>query len=102
MAVDIGQSKVPAGRSERQFFMIESEQLQNSGVQIVNMHGLFRGFKTKVIGGPMDISAPGAPARQPDRKPIMIMVATVDLPGIGAGRGQFHRRRPAEFSPPND
>jgi hypothetical protein len=41
-AVDIGQSEIAALEAERQPRVIEAQQVQNRGVQIVHVHG-FRG-----------------------------------------------------------
>ena len=82
--------------------MIESQQAQNGGVQIVDMHFVLGGGETKFIRRAVDVAAAHAAARQPHAEAVMIMVASIDLAGIGAGFGQLDRRSPPELATSND
>ena len=58
IAVHVGQPKVAAGVVERQPFVIESQQVQNRGVPVVNVHRVFYRLISEVVGRTVDVSAP--------------------------------------------
>lgn len=83
----VSEPKITPGVAEGEFLMIETQQPEDGGVQVMNVDLIFDGLETKFIGCAVDVAAPHAAARQPHAEPIVIMVAAIDLPGVGAGLG---------------
>ena len=61
----IRQSIVAATVTPRQSFVIDSHQVQNRGVKIMDMHGLFHSPDAMFVRGAMDMTAPHAGSGQP-------------------------------------
>ena len=80
--MDVGETEVAAGVAESELLVIETEQSQNSRVQIVDVHRLFLGGETELVRRPVNRAALHAAARQPDGEPVVVMVAAVLLAGI--------------------
>ena len=62
----IGESIVAALKPEGQTSVIHSQQVQQGGVEVVHMDGIFGDIKSEFIGLPMDMPRPYATASQPD------------------------------------
>jgi len=73
--------------AESQFCVIEAEQLQQGRMEIMDVDRIFDRLESKIIGRAVNISATDAATRQPHRETVMIMIATIDLPGVCAGSG---------------
>ena len=73
--------------------MIESQQVQDGGVHIVNMHAILDGVIAEFIGCAVDEPRLNPAARHPHRIAVGIVVATVS---------GLRNRRAAEFSTPNN
>lgn len=73
--------------------MVESEEVENSGPEIVNSAGIFGGVIAEFVGGAVDMAAFDATAGHPDGKAVRVVVAAV----IALGEGSA-----AEFSSPDD
>ena len=102
IAVDVGQAEIPPGVAEGELLVIEAQQVQHRGVQVVNVDVFSDRMKAEFVGGAVDVAALDAAAGQPHREAVMVVVAAVDLARVRAGRGQFHRRRAAKFAAPDD
>src|SRR5262245_9343906 len=93
VAFDIRQSEIAAGIAVSQAFVIESEEMQYRRVQVVNVDFVLGG-KIAVVVGASPAQAPfDAPAGQPHREPLRIVIATI---------GALGGRRAAEFTSPPD
>src|SRR5262245_48969396 len=101
VAVDISETEVAAGVAEGEFFVIETEQPQDCGVQIVDVDFVFDGRKSELIRRAVDIAATDAATRQPHAEAVVVVIAAIDLAGIGAGLGQLNGWRAAEFTAPD-
>ena len=69
MPVDVGQPVIAAAESIGQTFMIQAQEVEHGGMQIVDLHLVF---------------TPDTPAREPEAEPKGIMIATVASP-LGKG-----------------
>ena len=49
-AGDVGEAEVAALEAVGEFFMIEAEAVQNGGLEVVDMHGIFDDAVAEVIG----------------------------------------------------
>ena len=67
--MNVGQTIVSTGVTVRQPLVVEPHQVQDRGVQIVNVHRFFNRLKTKLIGRPVGRtplhSTPGKDHRKP-------------------------------------
>ena len=79
VAVHIGQTKIPAGISVREFFMIEAEQLEHRSVQIVDVYFVLDRFEAELVGRSVNVPAFHAAASQPRGETPMVVISTVDL-----------------------
>lgn len=102
MAVDVGEAEIATGVTEGQFFVIETEEGKDGGVEIVNVDFVFSGLETEFIGGTVDITSFDPAAGQPGGEAVMIVIAAVDFSGIGSGGGQFDGGGASEFTAPDD
>ncbi len=77
--VDIGQPKIPSGITIRQLVVIQSQQMQEGGVQIVHMYFVFDRFMPKLVG--LAVSKPrlDSTAGQPNRKSAWIVIAPIPV-----------------------
>src|SRR5688572_25361168 len=94
---NICETEIASGVAVGQSFMIEAEQVQHRGVQIVNARAILNGLETELIRGAVNRAALHAAAREPDTETVVVVVAA-EL-GLAAV-AQFDRRRTAEFSAP--
>ena len=97
----IGQAEISAGVAEGQLFVVETEQVKDSGVQVVNVDAAIDGCVPEFIGLAVDMATFDAAAGQPHAEPEVIVVATpLNVPVVTLG--QFHKRRAAKFTAPDD
>ena len=75
-AADIRQTKITARIAVCKTFVIKTQQVQHSRVQIVDMDRIFRGSKTKLVGCSVDRATPDSSAGQPARETVVIMIAS--------------------------
>jgi hypothetical protein len=103
VSVNVGQAKIAAGIMKGELFVIETEQREQRGVQIVNVDGFFRGFEPEFIGGAMNGAALYAATGKPHRESVMVVVAAVLDVGVGGARcGDLDGRSASEFAAPNN
>ena len=55
--------------------MVEAQEVQNRGVQVVDVDGLLDGRVAELVGGAVDLAALDAAAGEPDRKAPVVVVA---------------------------
>src|SRR5262249_24781776 len=85
-AVDVSQAEVAAGISVGELLVIEAEQPEDRGVQVVDVDLALDGLEADVVGRTVDMPALDAAAGQPHREAVMIVVAAVQLPLVRARR----------------
>ena len=97
--MNIGQAKISAGISERQFLVIKTKTMQHRGMQIMNTGRLVDSLKANVIGCSVDRAALDPTASQPHAEAPVIVIAT----GLRfAVSGEFDRRSPTKLASPQD
>ena len=79
MAFDVGQAKIAAGVAVRELLVVEAQEMENRGVQVVDVDAVFDRFEAELVGRAVDISAADAAASHPHRESVVIMVAAVNL-----------------------
>src|ERR1700722_14274317 len=93
VAVDIREAKVAALEAIGQLLVIEAEQMQNGGVQIMHVDFVLAGIEAKIIRSAEGDARLDAAARHPDAETIRMMITPV----VAA----LHHRRAPEFAAPN-
>src|SRR6185503_4432319 len=96
----IGEPEVTACIPEGEVLVVKAQKVQQRCVQVVNMHGLFDGLITKLVGGAVNVSRLHTSACKPHGEAIGIMVTSGAL-GI-ARFGQLDHRCSAELAAPED
>src|SRR5262249_11154702 len=89
----VGQPFVPAVVQEGQLFVIEADQVQERGVEVVDRDAIFDGAETELVGGANGLAASDAAAGKPHGVAVRIVVAAL---------AALRHRRPAELAGPND
>src|SRR3954447_3951653 len=92
-AVDVGQAEVAAGVAIRQTLVVEPEQVEDRGVQVVIVHLVLDRGEPELVGPAVADAPLHAAAGQPDRISLGVVVAAVGPLGV---------RRAAELGAPED
>ena len=93
IAMHVGQPHVAAAEAEGQALVVDAEQVQHRGVQVVNLDLVLDGFVAVIVGGAVDRAAFDAAAGQPDGEAKRVVIAAVGPLGEG---------RAAELAGPDD
>ena len=101
-SVDIRQAEIPACVSIGQFLVVETEKVENGGLQVVDVDPVFHCPEAEVIGCSMDVSTLNPSACQPRGIAPVVVVTSVDLAGIGSFLWQLHGRCSPEFAAPDN
>ena len=78
-AVYVGQAEVAAGVAVGEPLVVEAQQVQHRGVQVVNVNGVFDRREAEFVGGAVDRAPFHAASRQPAGEAVMVVVAAVEL-----------------------
>ena len=92
-ALDVGQTHVATGVTESETLVIETQQVQDCGVPVVNVNFVFDGFVTEVVCRAVADASLHTAASHPGRVARVVVVATVGDLGI---------RRAAKLAAPED
>src|SRR5262249_52972084 len=74
-AVDVGESPLDSVVVERQSLVVDSEQVQDSGVEVGPSDGFFGRFPADLVGGAISDSGFESGAGEPDGEAVLVMVA---------------------------
>ena len=55
--VHVGQAEVAAGVAIGELFVVEAQEVEQGGVQVVNVDLVFDGLEAQVVGGAVDVAA---------------------------------------------
>ena len=89
VAMDIGQSEISSTEMKGQLLVVETEQVQHRGMQVVYGHGIFLHAIAIFVGPSVDHTSADAAAGHPHAEGGRILVATI---------GAFCARCAHEFS----
>src|SRR4051794_28213960 len=98
VAVHVGQTVVAALIFERQARVIDAQQMEDGGVQVVHMHGVGGDVVGEVIGLAEGEAGLDAGAGQPDGEAAGMVIAAI----IVGGERPLTVNRAAEFTAPDD
>ena len=100
--MDVGQAEVAPGVPIRESGVVESHEMQDRGVQVVDVDGVLGDLIAVLVGTAVARAAPDAAAREEAREAIA-MVAAADgrqvLPGGAAEFGAADDQRLVEQAP---
>ena len=65
LAVHVGQAEVSAGVAVGELFVVEAEEVEDRGVQVVDVHLVLDGLEPEVVGGAVDVTPFDAAAGHP-------------------------------------
>src|SRR5688572_8508841 len=95
----VRQPELPALEREGELLVVEAQEVQDGGLQVVDMHRFLGDVKPEVVGGTDGLASFQTAAGEPDRERLRMMVAAESPAERGIG---FHHGRTAEFATPND
>ena len=96
---DVGQPKIPALKRICQPLVIETEQMENRRVKIIDVNRILGDVPTDFIGLPNGLTTLDSAPGRPNAKGERVMVApSVRL----ASHAVFTERSSAKFTPPDD
>ena len=90
----IGQSEIAAAVSECEALVVNTQQVQDRRVEVVNVDPVLDGPKANLIGRPVGDAPLHSPASEPLGERVRIMVSAWLLAGLGDWQS-------AEFAAPN-
>ena len=89
----VGQPVVAAAEAVGELFVVEAQEVQDGGVEVVDVDLVLQRVPAEFVGGSVDHAAADAPARHPHREAERMVLAAV----VPFGRGSA-----AEFATPQD
>ena len=91
----IGKAKIPTLKTKGQSLVVQSQQMQDRGVKIMDMNLVLDNMKAKIIGLSERDSRLDTAARQANGKCVWMMIAPVAMVTID-------HRCPAKFTTPDN
>jgi hypothetical protein len=96
-AVHVCQAEIASRVAVGKRFVVESQQVQHGGVNVVYMDRFLDSFPARLICRAVDVSPLDASACQPDTEAVMIVVSPQLFTRIQQWSRQFDGRRATEF-----
>lgn len=93
VAVDICEAEIASGEAVCEPGVVEAEELEDGGMEVMDVNGFVDGGEAEVIGCAVDITALHAAARHPHGEAIVVVIAPGEL-------GEFGDWGAAELSTP--
>src|ERR1041384_8425099 len=75
----VGEAEVAAVLAVGQFLVIEAQRVENTGVQVMDMHWVFNSLPAEFVGAAIDRAALDAASGQPGRERLVVVIAA----GVG-------------------
>ena len=76
LAEHIGKPEVTALVGEGEVLVVQSEAVQQRGVEVVDVHLVLLGEVSEIVGRPVDDARSNPPACQPHREAVRMMIAS--------------------------
>src|SRR5215467_5732178 len=97
-ATNVGQAEVSSLKLVSKLGVLDSEAMQDSGLQVVGVDRIFENVVAIIVGLADGEAALDSPACEPDRKTARVMVAAI----VGSGEFPLAIYGSAKFTRPND
>jgi len=102
VAVHVGKTEVASGVAVGQLFVIKAEEVQDSGVEIVHVHGVLDRLESELVGLAVLQPSFSPAARHPHGEAVVVVVAAHFGVGVvGTGSGELNGGGAAEFTAPD-
>lgn len=75
LAVHVGEAKIAATVVVGETLVIDAHQVEEGGVEIVDVHAVLHGCPAELVGGAVDVSALHAAAGQAERVAVGVVFA---------------------------
>ncbi len=95
--MDVSETEAAALIFPGQFLVVDAQQVQQGGLEVVYMHGVFHDVVAEGVGGSVDGTRPRSPTRHPHGKTPRVMVPAV----ISSGEFSLAVVGAAKFPAPN-
>ena len=99
LPVDVCEAEMPSLKLEGELLMVNSEQMQNRGLEIVDVDFVVNGIKADIIGGSVGDTGFNASSSHPSGKGVGVMVTT---PCFAVLHVALEERSTTEFATPDD
>ena len=83
--VDVGEAALDAVVVEGEAFVVNAQQVEGGGVEVVGVSGVLGGFPAEFVGGPVADASLGSSARQPSGEGPCVVVAPESPATLGGG-----------------
>ena len=93
--MDVGQAEISALETIGQLGVVEAEQVQDRGVQVVHVNEVLYDVEAEIVGCPDGDAGFDTAAGQPHRKGVGMMIAAIIVVTLNHGSA-------AEFTAPHD
>ena len=97
-SMHVGEPEVAAGVAVGEALVVEAEQVQDRGVQVVHARGVLDGFEAELVGGAIDGAAADSAAGHPHGEAVRVVIAAELGLAVAA---ELDGRRAAEFAAPD-
>ena len=100
VAVDVGEAELAAHEAVCQAGMVETEQVEHSGLEVIYVDQVFENVQAEIIGFPNDLAGFDASAGHPHCEAVGVVIAS----GVGGvfGTAEFRHRGATEFTAPDN
>ena len=99
--MDIGEAEVAAAVAVGELFVIETEEVEQGGLEVVHVDAVLHGAEAEVVSGAVGLTAAHPGPGQPDGEAVVVVIA----PRGGfefVVLGELHGGRSAELAAPED
>jgi hypothetical protein len=94
VSVNVGQAKISTLETEGQLCVVEAEQMQDRGVEIVDVHGVLNRIEPKFIGATMHMAFLQTATCHPYAEGPIVVIASIVA--------TLDHRCPSKFATPNN
>ena len=75
----IGEAEIPTGVAVSELLVVEAEETQDRGMQVVDVHRLLHGFESELVRRPVYLATLHPATGHPQSKSIVVVIPTVNL-----------------------
>ena len=98
-AGDVGEAEIAAFESVDEAFVVEAEEVEDSGLDVVDVDGVFGDLHAEFVGGAVGDAGFDAAAGHPHGEGLGVVIASAAASECGAG---FNHGGASEFAAPDD
>ena len=99
-SVHVRQSEIAALEKVGQLLVVQTQEAEKGGVEVVHRHGVLGGAEADIVGSSDDLAALDATSGHPDGEAVGVVIAAV--PVAASAFGSILEWRSAEVASPED